>query len=72
MGSGNRHFFYSNGIYGVSATVDDSGNLVIGTPTTFDSVGYQLRPYVISGSIGRIVNGGRRGKQLERPTIRYI
>jgi len=57
----------TNGIYGVSATVSDkSGNLVVGTPITFDNKGMWNNPYISVGSIGLISKKGT----LKKPTNR--
>lgn len=45
------------GFYGVSATVDDSGDLVIGNPTAFDKVGHESDPYKVAGTIGKVSAG---------------
>jgi len=58
--------FYDNGVYGVSISLTHDERLVVGSPTTFDKIGYdQLGVngrYIVTGSIGRVTaaNNGKR------------
>ena len=49
----------------VSSSLTHDGSLVVGSPTTFDKIGYDLLDvtgrYIVSGSIGR-VSAARNGK----------
>ena len=53
-----------SGRYAFSATVDGSGNLVLGASTkAFDNTGYKAQPWKSTGNIARIP----RAKFLEHP-----